>query len=299
MSLLISLVKRFLSQDVEESKQIASYVLLEKINSGGMADIYKAQDKKTGQIYAIKVLFAESAERTERLCAIFDEPRVEHDSSLFFDHPNIVRVYKTDKYRGRYYIVMELIKGDSLQKILAQETPLSYLEKIQISLQIAQGIQYLHQRGVIHNDINPKNIMITPENNVKIIDFGIAMRVGSKMHKRAGMRAGTPAYMAPEQIRGLKVDPRTDIYNLGVTLYELFSGQTPFKGKDSVDKMQKHLNMEPADITDRSPDINPRLAHLIMKSIQRNPDDRFQSTSDICAILSQLVREETLKEQFM
>jgi len=261
-----------------------------------MADIYRARDKDTGEIYALKVLFPRSGKKSEKLSGLFNEPRVENDVALFFNHPNVVQVYKTGRDKGKYYIVMELIEGCDLHTLLDREEPLSYLEKLEIALQTAKGIEYLHKRGVIHKDSGPKNIMVTPEKRVKLIDFGIAMLVGSKMNKEAEIRAGTPGYMSPEQIRSMAVDFRADIYNLGVTFYRLFSGEMPFGGVDSKDRMIHHLNEEPPDIMEKCPDIDPRLAQLIMKSIRRRAEERFQDMSSVRKILFELVQERKMPE---
>jgi len=286
------LMRNFLFPDRENLKQVESYLLLEKMNYGGMAEIYKAEDKITGNICAVKILYPSAVEKAEKLYAIFKEARVEHkNETLFLDHPGIVRIYKTGRYRDILYIVMELIEGVSLQDLLFEQDYLSYAEKLEVFLQIARGVQYLHEKGIIHNDINPKNIMITPDKNAKLIDFGIAIIVGSRMHKSSGILSGTPAYMAPEQVRRLQVDYRTDIYSIGVTFYELFCGATPFGGNNPAEKMQRHLNITPINIADKVPAIDPRLGRLIMKCIERKSEERVQDIADICAIVSALLME--------
>ena len=289
---LFNLISKFLSADREKLKQLDNYILLKKINYGGMSEIYTAQDKSTAEMYALKILLPSAVAREERLYEVFKEDRVEHSSSLLFEHPSIVKVYKTGRYKDLLYIVMELIKGSNLQEMYNERIPLTCGEKMGIFLDISRGVQYLHKKEIVHNDINPKNIIVTPQRKAKLIDFGIAVSIGSRIHKSAGIRSGTPAYMAPEQIKSQQVDYRTDIYNLGVTFYELFAGATPFSGRTPEEKMRSHLNEVPPDIMIKVTDIDPDLGELIMKCIRRDHQERIQNINDVCSVLEDLSRRE-------
>lgn len=247
----------------------------EKVGRGGMGEVYKALDKNLNIMVALKILPEEVSNYEWATHAL--EREAEAASRL--SHENIIRLFDSDIEEGHRYISMEYIDGFTLEQILAERGPLEPEDLARYSIQICEGLDYAHRHKIIHRDIKPSNIMITPQGRIKITDFGIARIVKDSISRVSMMAtAGTLAYMSPEQLLGKPVDGRSDIYSLGVLLYELSTGSLPFKSGDIT---YQHQNIIPDLPTTKRSDIPPELVHIIMKCLEKNPNTRYQTSREI------------------
>jgi serine/threonine protein kinase len=236
--------------------KISHYKILEKLGSGGMGDVYKAEDTKLKRMVALKFLPPELTRDQEAKNRFVHEAQAA--SSL--DHSNICTIYEIDETEdGQMFIAMACYEGETLKKKI-ERGPLPVDEAIDIVLQIAQGLSKAHEKGIMHRDIKPANILITEDGHVKIIDFGLAKLTGQTRLTKTGMTMGTVAYMSPEQARGETVDHRTDIWSLGVVLYEMITAQSPFKGEYEQAVLYSILHEEPVPLTTLRPDVPEALA---------------------------------------
>ena len=214
------------------------YEIVDKVGSGGMSDVYKALDHKLNRYVAIKVLKPEFSEDK----TFVSKFKVEAQSAAVLVHPNIVNVYDVGEDDTLHYIVMELIDGITLKKYIEKKGPLPVKEAVSIAIQVSQGIEAAHNNNIIHRDIKPQNIMISREGKVKVTDFGIARAASSNTINSNAM--GSVHYISPEQARGGYIDEKSDIYSLGITLYELITGKVPFEGDSTVSVALQHINDE-------------------------------------------------------
>lgn len=255
------------------------YEVLEKIGTGGMSDVYKAKDHKLNRLVAVKVLKQEFSEN-ENFVSKF---RVEAQSTAGLMHPNIVNVYDVGDEDGVNYIVMELVDGITLKKYIEKKSRLSVKEAVSIAIQVAMGLEAAHNNNIIHRDIKPQNIMISKEGKVKVTDFGIAKAATSNTITSNVM--GSVHYTSPEQARGGYSDAKSDIYSLGITLFEMLTGRVPFNGDTTVAIAIKHIQEElptPADFNDEIP---ISVEKIVLKCCQKSPDRRYQSASELIADL--------------
>ena len=266
------------------------YRLLSEISEGGMSTVYKALSRVTGEIVAIKILFPKYADKRLMLEKLFEEKHVEGDIAASLVHPNVIRTYSYGRVRDQYYFVMEYIKGPNLKNAIYRQEDLLQGKKSDIILQIAKALRYIHRRGIIHRDVCSKNILLTGEGRVKLIDFGLAVTRSGK-YRLLGERSGTPSYMAPEQIRALEPDERTDIYSLGIVMYEILAGEAPFSGDSDYSRMQNHLNVAPLKLSDRAPQINPEIAKIVEKAMQKDPSNRYDSVEGLIFDLNGVIRK--------
>jgi serine/threonine-protein kinase len=253
------------------------YQIVEKVAMGGMSNVYKALDMNLKRYDAIKILKEEFAQNTEFL----EQFRQEANSVAGLNHPNIVNIYNVGSEQGLQYIVMEYIKGRTLKKIIKEKGRLFQDQVINYSEQIAKGLQHAHINGIIHRDIKPHNILITDDDRVKIFDFGIAKHSESSTMTNSGRIIGSVHYFSPEQARGLTTDLRSDIYSLGIVMYEMVTGRLPFDSESPVTIALKHMQ-EPVipPITINS-SISEKLNAVIMKAVAKDPIDRYQSMDDM------------------
>ena len=233
------------------------YEIINCIGSGGMSDVYKARDHKLNRYVAIKVLKAEGAAEV--------------------DHPNIVNVFDVGEENGNYFIVMELVEGITLKLYIQNRGRLSVREAVGISLQVAAGLEAAHNNGIIHRDVKPQNIIISTDGTAKVADFGIARAATSDTINSNVM--GSVHYSAPEQSRGGFSDARSDIYSLGITMYEMLTGKVPFDGDSTVEVALKHLQEEIVSPKAAIPDLPRAIEQIILKCTQKNPDRRYQNMS--------------------
>ena len=255
------------------------YEVLEKIGTGGMSDVYKAKDHKLNRLVAVKVLKQEFSEN-ENFVSKF---RVEAQSTAGLMHPNIVNVYDVGDEDGVNYIVMELVDGITLKKYIEKKSRLSVKEAVSIAIQVAMGLEAAHNNNIIHRDIKPQNIMISKEGKVKVTDFGIAKAATSNTITSNVM--GSVHYTSPEQARGGYSDAKSDIYSLGITLFEMLTGRVPFNGDTTVAIAIKHIQEELPSPSDYSDDIPISVEKIVLKCCQKSPDRRYQNAAELISDL--------------
>jgi serine/threonine protein kinase/tetratricopeptide (TPR) repeat protein len=260
--------------------RLGPYEIVAPIGAGGMGEVYRARDPRIGRDVAIKVLPAQFAVDRERLLRFQQEAR----AAGALNHPNLVSVYDVGEHEAKPYIVEELLEGETL-RVRLQGGPLSGRRAIDYGIQIARGMAAAHEKGIIHRDLKPENIFITNDGRVKILDFGLAKLTSTSddgdtavlQKTEPGRVMGTAAYMAPEQVRGERVDARSDIFSFGSVLYEMLTGSPAFVGPSRVETMSAILNSDPPDISKTT----PALARIVSKCLEKHPQTRFQSASDL------------------
>ncbi|MBQ9119115.1 MAG: Stk1 family PASTA domain-containing Ser/Thr kinase [Lachnospiraceae bacterium] len=251
------------------------YEIIDKVGTGGMADVYKAKCHRLNRFVAIKILKPEYS-NDKNFVAKF---RAEAQSAAGLSHPNIVNVYDVGDDEGLYYIVMELVEGITLKKFIERKGRLEIKEAVGISIQIAQGMEAAHANHIIHRDIKPQNIIISRAGKVKVTDFGIAKAATSNTISQNAV--GSVHYLSPEQARGGYSDEKSDIYSLGVTLYEMLCGQVPFAGDNSVSVALSHINDEATPICDIRPDVPYSIEKIVQKCMQKKPERRYLTVSEL------------------
>ncbi len=257
------------------------YEILEKIGTGGMADVYKAVDNKLSRNVAVKVLKQEFSEN-ENFVSKF---RVEAQAAAGLMHPNVVNVYDVGEEQGIYYIVMELVEGITLKKYIEKKARLSYEEAVSIAIQVGMGIEAAHEKHIIHRDIKPQNIIISLAGKVKVTDFGIAKAATSNTITSNVM--GSVHYTSPEQARGGYSDEKSDIYSLGITMFEMLTGRVPFNGETTVAIAIKHIQEEMPSPREFVPEIPYSLEDIILKCCEKSPDRRYQNMQELVDDLKQ------------
>lgn len=257
------------------------YEILEKIGTGGMSDVYKAKCHKLNRFVAVKVLKQEFSENANFVSKF----RVEAQAAAGLMHPNIVNVYDVGEENGIYYIVMELVEGITLKKYIEKKARLSYKEAVSIAIQVSMGIEAAHNNHIIHRDIKPQNIIISKEGKVKVTDFGIAKAATSNTITSNVM--GSVHYTSPEQARGGYSDEKSDIYSLGITLFEMLTGRVPFNGETTVAIAIKHIQEEMPSPRDYVPEIPESVNQIVLKCCQKSPDRRYQSMGELVEDLKQ------------
>ncbi len=260
-----------------EGQSLGNYRILKKLGEGGMGSVYLAKDITLEREVAIKIISPQLT-KNPRLMARF---KVEAIAQARLNHANIVTIHAFDQQQDSYYIVMEYIEGQTLKSIIKESGKIPLPQALSIVSRILDGLNYAHSRGVLHRDIKPANIFITCHGQIKIGDFGIAKVEGIDGLTRIGSPLGTPLYSAPEQILGQPVDAAADVYSIGVTLYEMLTGATPFKSPTgSHFEIQKaHLEQIPPKPSELSPTIPKPIDELIMKALAKNPAQRFPNAS--------------------
>lgn len=255
------------------------YEILEKIGTGGMADVYKAKDHKLNRFVAVKVLKSEFREDT----TFIKKFRSEAQAAAVLTHPNIVNVFDVGDDEGVYYIVMELIEGITLKEYISKKGKLSIKEATSIAIQVSMGLEAAHSHGIVHRDVKPQNIIISMDGKVKVTDFGIARAASSNTISSNVM--GSVHYSSPEQVRGGYSDEKSDIYSLGITLYEMVTGRVPFDGDTTVAIAIKHLQEEMVPPSVYTPELPHSLEQIILKCTQKSVDRRYQNMEDVIADL--------------
>ncbi|MDY5052497.1 MAG: Stk1 family PASTA domain-containing Ser/Thr kinase [Anaerovibrio sp.] len=250
------------------------YELQELIGGGGMADVYKAQDKLLDRAVAVKILhqqYANDAEFVEKF-------RREATAAAKLAHPNIVNIYDVGEDGGSQYIVMEYVSGPTLKEVIQQKGCLEPIEAVRIAKEIASALESAHRNNLVHCDIKPHNILVMPDGHIKVTDFGIARAVSASTMTYSGSVMGSVHYFSPEQAKGTVITTKSDVYSLGVVLYEMLTGQLPFNGETSVSIALKHLQEEPVPIRQMNPSIPPVLEAIVQKAMSKDPADRPNST---------------------
>src|SRR4051812_17766757 len=258
------------------------YRVQRRIGSGGMADVYLADDSQLGREVALKMLhrrFSRDREFVERF-------RREASAAAGLQHPNVVSVFDRGEYDGTYYIAMEYLPGRTLKDVIREEAPLDQLRAIAYGIQILQAAGFAHRRGVIHRDFKPHNVIVGPDDRLKVTDFGIA-RAGASEMTETGSIMGTAQYLSPEQAQGQRVGTPSDLYSIGVILYELLVGRVPFSGDSAVSIALKHVSEQPPRLRELRPDVHPRLEQAVGRALLKDPAQRYASADEFIAALEQ------------
>ena len=275
----ISITKTLITptERLQKGSTIAGkYQIIEELGRGGMGVVYKAHDTKLKRTVALKFLPSELTHISE----VKERFMREAQAAAALDHPNICTVHEFDESEEKTFISMAYIEGQSLKKKI-ESGPLELDEALSTALQVAEGLKGAHKKGVVHRDIKSANIMVTEDNQAKIMDFGLARKTGGTLLTKEGMTMGTIAYMSPEQARGEEVDHRTDIWSFGVVLYETFTGQLPFKGEHDQGVVYSILNEQPKPVTDLQAEIPGAIEQIVGKALEKNPDERYQQIDDL------------------
>ena len=256
------------------------YTVQDRIGSGGMATVYRGLDEVLGRTVAIKTMLPQYA-ADPSFAARFKQ---EAQAAAALQSPYIVSVYDWGKDNNTYYIVMEYLRGTDLKTGIRKHGALDGKKVAQIGSQISQALSVAHKHDIIHRDIKPQNIMVQPDGNIKVMDFGIARAKNSHLTTDNSV-LGTAHYVSPEQTQGKELGPTTDIYSLGVVMYEAATGQVPFQGDDAITVALKQVNEQPKPPSQLNPNVDPQLEAIILKCMQKNPADRFQSANELYRVL--------------
>lgn len=257
------------------------YQLESTLASGGMGALFRGVDDVLGRPVAVKVLHPHLAE-TSAAERFFREGRVL--GSLM--HPNLATIFDMGSENGLPYLVMEFVEGESLAAIIERDAPVSRADGMPLALQLCRGLSYMHERGVVHRDIKPQNILITNGDRVRIVDFGIARGPEAAEMTAPGWVMGTAQYLAPEIVAGEAATARSDLYALGVVLYRLFTGRLPFDGEDPFAVALQHRTAAVPDPTQFVPSMHPSLGEVLLRLLEKAPDDRYQSAAAVGAALA-------------
>ncbi|MDX6570901.1 MAG: eukaryotic-like serine/threonine-protein kinase [Gaiellales bacterium] len=261
------------------------YRVLGRLGVGGMATVYLAEDSSLGRKVALKVMaerYAEDGEFVERF-------RREAQAAARLNHPNIIAVYDRGEADGRPYIAMEYLQGRTLKQVIQAEGPLPPERAIAIAMQVLAGLRYAHEHGVVHRDVKPHNVLVGDDGRIKVTDFGIA-HAGDPQMTEVGSIVGTAQYLSPEQARGRSVGPQTDIYSLGVVLYEMLAGRVPFEGDSSVAIAMQHVSDQPPPLRSLAPDVPESLALVVAHAMLKDSAQRYGSAEEFAADLDRVRR---------
>ena len=265
------------------------YEILEVIGTGGMAVVYKALDHRLNRMVAVKILKDEFSGNQE-FCRRF---HAESQAVAMLSHPNIVSVYDVSRSGEANYIVMELIEGISLKQYLEKKGPLNWRETLHFSMQIAKALDHAHSRGIVHRDIKPHNIMILKDGSIKVADFGIA-RVGSAQNTLTREALGSVHYISPEQAKGARVDNRSDLYSLGVVMYEMLTGRTPYDGETPVSVAIQHINGGARRPSEVMPGIPLGLEYITMRAMNSNLEKRYATAAEMLSDMEEFRKNPSL-----
>ncbi|MEE9189476.1 MAG: serine/threonine-protein kinase, partial [Candidatus Neomarinimicrobiota bacterium] len=269
-------------------KTISHFKILEKLGEGGMGKVYKAQDTNLDRIVALKFLPHHLLSGKEEKARFIHEAK----AASALNHSNIMTIHDIHEEDDELFIVMEYIEGESLSDKLKQG-PLKPKELIKTAIDISDGLHAAHEKEIIHRDIKSENIICLPTGRAKILDFGLAKRAGMSKITQDGSTLGTQGYMSPEQVEGLEVDKRSDIFSFGVVLYEMATGRLPFEGDHEAAILYSIMNEEPIPVTTRNPNMPQELEGIIHKALEKNVKDRYQHADDMLADLRQLKKGRT------
>jgi serine/threonine protein kinase len=261
--------------------QIGNYRIDEKLGQGGMGTVYRGLEINLDRVVAIKVLHAELSSKAN----IVERFRTEARAQANLNHPNLAILFAFLEHEGTAMMVMEFVDGENLQEMVRRRGPLPVSEIVPIFKQALQGVGAAHRMGIVHRDLKPGNVMVNKQGIVKVMDFGIAKVAGDHALTRTGVQVGTVYYMSPEQVKSQAVDARTDIYALGVTLYELLTARVPFKGESEFEVLNGHVNTLPELPSVHQSGIPRGIANIVLKALEKKPEDRFQTVEEFSAAL--------------
>src|SRR4051812_15644560 len=264
------------------------YELEELVGTGGMSSVFRAHDRLLDRKVALKILheqYTADEDYVERF-------RREARSVAALSHPNIVTVIDRGEHEERQFIVFEYVDGENLKRLIQRRGPAPVSTALELAMQIARGLSFAHQQGLVHRDVKPQNILLNGDGQAKVTDFGIARSLDVQHGMtQTGTVLGTSDYIAPEQAQGQRVDEHTDVYSLGVVLYEMLTNEVPFPGENFVAVAMRHINEEPPSIRDKRPDVSPRLEAAVHRAMAKHPEDRFQTMADFCRELEACLAE--------
>jgi len=280
--------------------RLGPYEILAPLGAGGMGEVYRATDTKLGRDIALKVLPAEMAHDPERLARF----RREAKALAQLDHPNIVTIHSVEECDGVHFLTMQLVEGQPLDRLIpASGLPIEQI--VEIASALGDALAAAHEKGIVHRDLKPANVMVSNEGRVKVLDFGLAKDVRaanpgdatltSASQTQVGVVMGTPAYMSPEQTSGRPLDHRTDIFSLGVVLYEMATGRRPFDGNSSAELVSAILRDTAPSVTDVRPDLPSDLARIIRRCLEKDPRHRVQTARDVSNEFRDLARQTSQK----
>jgi beta-lactam-binding protein with PASTA domain/predicted Ser/Thr protein kinase len=260
------------------------YRIVRKLGTGGMADVYLAEDQELGRRVAIKIL----NDRHAADDSFVERFRREAKNAAGLSHPNIVSVYDRGTAEGTYYIAMEYLDGRSLKELIVGRGPAPVKTAVEYARQVLAAVGFAHRHGIVHRDIKPHNVLVGPEGRLKVTDFGIA-RSGASQMTEVGSIIGTAQYLSPEQARGAPVDQTSDVYSVGVVLYELLTGQVPFTGETPLEIAMKHLSEVPKPPSELRPEVPHDLDLVVLRALAKDPSDRYQTAEDMDADLERVL----------
>jgi eukaryotic-like serine/threonine-protein kinase len=261
------------------------YKVVRKLGTGGMANVYLAEDQELGRRVAIKMLddrHAQDEQFVERF-------RREAKNAAGLSHPNVVSIYDRGQAEGTYYIAMEYLEGRTLKELLVARGPTPIPVAIDYARQILAALGFAHQHGVVHRDIKPHNVAVAPDGRIKVMDFGIA-RAGTSQMTETGSIIGTAQYLSPEQAKGAPVGPASDIYSVGIVLYEMLTGSVPFTGDTPLEIAMKHLSAIPEPPSEQRPEVPHELDSIVLRALAKRPEDRYQAAEAMDADLARAAR---------
>src|SRR5437764_4077768 len=261
------------------------YKIVRKLGAGGMADVYLAEDQELGRRVAIKILNDRHAADDQ----FIERFRREAKNAAGLSHPNIVSIYDRGEAEGTYYIAMEYLEGRTLKELIVTKGPTPIHVAIDYTRQMLAALGFAHRNGIVHRDIKPHNVVVGPDGRLKVTDFGIA-RSGTSQMTEAGSIIGTAQYLSPEQARGTPVDQRSDLYSVGILLYELLTGTVPFTGDTPVEIAMKHLSAVPEPPSHERSEIPRDLDYVVLRALAKNPHDRYESAEEMDADLGRVLR---------
>src|SRR5438105_10231957 len=261
------------------------YKILRKLGTGGMADVYLAEDQELGRRVAIKIL----NDRHAADDSFVERFRREAKNAAGLSHPNIVSIYDRGEAEGTYYIAMEFLDGRSLKELIVSRGSAPIRTTIEYARQILAAVGFAHRHGIVHRDIKPHNVLVGPEGRLKVTDFGIA-RSGASQMTEVGSIIGTAQYLSPEQARGSPVDQTSDLYSVGVVLYELLTGQVPFTGDTPLQVAMKHLSEVPVPPSELRSELPENLDLVVLRALAKAPEARYQTAEEMDDDLARVAR---------
>ncbi len=274
-----------LPAELETGQELDHFRIDAAVAESGMASIFRATDLRNGRTVALKIPHM----AMESDPALFDRFLREEAIGLALDHPNVMRIFPVDD-RSRVYMAMEWVDGKLLRQVMSEEGKMPAARAISITLSILNALDYIHKNGVVHRDLKPENIMLGANDSIKLIDFGIASQAGAKRLTYAGFTQalGSPDYISPEQVKGKRGDARSDLYAVGVMLYEMLSGKTPFSGPSPLAVMNDRLINHPLPPREAEPSIPPQLQEVLYRALEREPKNRYPSAHSFAQDLEHL-----------
>jgi eukaryotic-like serine/threonine-protein kinase len=268
------------------------YLVVRKLGTGGMANVYLAEDQELGRSVAIKML-DDRHSQDEQFVERF---RREAKSAAGLSHPNIVSIYDRGEAEGTYYIAMEYLEGRTLKELLVARGPTPLAVAIDYSRQILAALGFAHRHGIVHRDIKPHNVVVAPDGRLKVTDFGIA-RAGASQMTETGSIIGTAQYLSPEQAKGAPVTPASDLYSVGIALYEMLTGSVPFTGDTPLEIAMKHLSATPEPPSERRREVPHELDSIVLRALAKDPADRYQSAEAMDADLARAARGQAVSPE--